>query len=423
MRRTIFHIDVNSAYLSWEAVYRLDALGGRLDLREIPAAIGGDVSMRRGIVLAKSLPAKKYGVRTGESILEAKKKCPQLYLAPPNYRLYERCSQAFMEILREYTPVVEPYSIDEAFMDVTDSAAVFGEPIKLAHEIKDRIRRELGFTVNVGVSENKLLAKMASDFQKPDLVHTLFIEEIPQKMWPLPVEELFSVGRATGKKLRTLGITTIGELAAAEPQTIRHNLKKPGEQIWRYANGVDSSPVQPEALENKGYGNSTTIAFDVTDADTAKAVLLGLAETVAVRLRRHHVRAQQVSISIKDDQLRTVSHQKVLPAATNVTNEIYQAACTLFEERWDQKPIRLLGIYTSRISKEETARQMELFEQTDYEKWSRMDETVDAIRQKFGLDAIKRASFLLDSHKKLDHFYGSVSRKKKGVDYSKLHIE
>lgn len=420
--RVIFHIDVNSAFLSWEAVYRLNFLGGSLDLREIPAAIGGDVAMRRGIILAKSLAAKKYGVRTGESIMEAKKKCPELYLAPPNYGLYEQCSHAFLEILREYSSVVEQYSIDEAFMDVTASKALFGDPVELAHEIKDRIHQELGFTVNVGVSSNKLLAKMASDFRKPDLVHTLFPEEIPEKMWPLPVEELFLVGRATGKKLRNLGITTIGELANTDLQVIRSNLKKPGEQVWRYANGIDSSPVQEESPENKGYGNSTTIAFDVTEDETAKVVLLGLAETVAARLRRHHVKAELVSISIKDDKLHTVSHQKVLPAATNVTNEIYQAACELFAELWDGKPIRHLGIHTSRIAEEESTRQMGLFEKLDYEKWSQMDQAVDSIRQKFGMDAVKRASFLVESNKKIDHLSGGISREKRSVDYSKLEI-
>lgn len=422
-KRVIFHIDVNSAFLSWEAVYRLHFLGGSLDLREIPAAIGGDMAMRHGIILAKSLSAKKYGVHTGESIVEAMRKCPNLYLAPPNYGLYEQCSQAFMGILREYTPAVEPYSIDEAFMDVTESGGLFGEPVRLASEIKDRIYQDLGFTVNVGVSSNKLLAKMASDFKKPNLVHTLFPEEIPQKMWPLPVEELFLVGRATGRKLRTMGIRTIGELAATDIQVIRSNLKKPGEQIWNFANGIDPSPVQEEPLTNKGYGNSTTIAFDVKDAKTAMVVFLGLAETVCARLRRHGVKAELVSISIKDFELHTVSHQKVLPAPTNVTNEIYQAACQLFEELWDHKPIRHLGIHTGRLKADEAVRQMELFSDVDYEKWEKMDRLVDDIRGKFGMDAVKRASFLMDSHKEIDHLSGGISREKRSVDYSKVKIE
>ncbi|HIX58892.1 MAG TPA: DNA polymerase IV [Candidatus Blautia gallistercoris] len=423
MKRTIFHIDVNSAFLSWEAVYRLHFLGGRLDLREIPAAIGGDAAMRHGIILAKSLAAKKFGVRTGESILEARKKCPDLYLAPPNYGLYERCSHAFMEILREYTPVVEPYSIDEAFMDVTEAEAAGEEPVKLANTIKDRICRELGFTVNVGVSSNKLLAKMASDFQKPDLVHTLFPEEIPVKLWPLPVEDLFLVGRATGKKLRNMGIFTIGELAATDRQVIRSHLKKPGEQIWRYANGLDEAPVQQEAPENKGYGNSTTIAFDVTDVRTAKVVLLGLAETVCSRLRRHHVKAGLVSVSIKDFQLATVSHQKVLNNATHVTNEIYQAACSLFDELWNGSPIRHLGIHTGRIQNESASRQLDLFSGASYEKWEQMDQTVDTIRSRFGMDAVKRASFLEEANRQIDHLSGGISREKRTVDYQKIKID
>lgn len=423
MERTIFHIDVNSAFLSWEAVYRLNFLGGKLDLRRIPSAIGGDAAMRHGIILAKSLSAKKYGVRTGESILEAKKKCPNLYLAAPNYGLYERCSQAFMKILREYTPVVEPYSIDEAFMDVTEVVCSGEDPVQLAGAIKDRIYHELGFTVNVGVSVNKLLAKMASDFRKPDLVHTLYPEEISVKLWPLPVEDLFLVGRATGKKLRTMGIFTIGQLASTDLQVIRSNLKKPGEQIWRFANGIDEAPVLQETPENKGYGNSTTIAFDVTDRGTAKTVLLGLSETVCSRLRRHHVKAGLVSVSIKDFQLSTVSHQRVLDNATNVTNEIYQAASSLFEELWKGKPIRHLGIHTGRIQDETVSRQLDLFSGAGYEKWEQMDRTVDTIRNRFGMDAVKRASFLMEKNRQIDHLSGGISREKRSVDYDKIRID
>ena len=198
----VFHIDVNSAFLSWEAVNRAKK-GMEPDLRTIPSAIGGDMAKRHGVILAKSIPAKQYNVRTGESIMEARKKCPNLLIISPNHKLYKKYSNAFMDILREYTPDVEQFSIDEAFMDMTGTQLLFGEPIAAANQIKDRIKKELGFTVNVGISSNKLLAKMASDFQKPDLVHTLFPDEIRTKMWGLPVSDLFFVGRVTTKKLLT----------------------------------------------------------------------------------------------------------------------------------------------------------------------------------------------------------------------------
>ena len=209
MRPVIFHIDVNSAFLSWEAVYRLRHLGAQLDLREIPSAVGGDVTKRHGIILAKSISAKKYGVQTGEPVTEAVKKCPNLYLVPPNYNLYQRSSAAFMEILRQYSPVVEQYSIDEAFIDMTATCGLFGNAVDTADEIRERIRDTLGFTVNVGVGCNKLAAKMASEFEKPDKTHTLFPEELSKKLWPLPVRDLFYVGKATERKLHAMGIRTV----------------------------------------------------------------------------------------------------------------------------------------------------------------------------------------------------------------------
>ena len=410
MEKVIFHIDVNSAFLSWEAVYRLNH-GETIDLREIPSAVGGDKEKRRGVILAKSIPAKKFGVKTGESIAEALRKCPELTVVPGNHALYEKCSAAFIEILREYTPDVEQYSIDEAFLDMTGTQALFGPPLTVAHTIKDRIRDELGFTVNVGISTNKLLAKMASDFKKPDLVHTLFPEEIEKKMWPLPVGELFSVGKATVRELTKLGIRTIGELAKYDPAVLSQHLKKQGEFIWRLANGIDSSLVESEPVANKGYGNSTTIAFDVTDAGTAKIVLLGLAETVASRLRKHQVRAEVVSVGIRTHELQHYSHQTVLDSPTNITQELYRAAAKLFDEVWDGTPIRQLGIQTGRLSEQGVTRQLQLFDNTDYEKLERLDSAVDKIRKRFGNDAVKRASFVMEE--KLDHMPGKTSDKKK----------
>lgn len=420
VERIIFHIDVNSAFLSWEAVYRIHHLNGALDLREIPSAIGGDMAMRHGIILAKSIPAKKYNIKTGETVLEARQKCPDLYLAPPNYNLYQRSSEAFMKILREYTPDVEQYSVDEAYLDMTGTRNIWGSPIEVANQIRERIYRELGFTVNIGISSNKLLAKMASDFKKPNLVHTLFPDEIESKMWPLPVGDLFFVGRATNKKLANLGIRTIGELAKADKELLITFLKKQGEIVWNFANGIDFSVVVSQAPANKGYGNSTTISFDVKDAGTAKLVLLALSETVGARLRKDNVIAGVVSLGIRDWNLEYASHQMVLRNPTDITKEIHKAACVLFDEMWSGVPIRHLGIHTSKIQSQSFIRQIDLFDTTNYEKLEQVDRTVDAIRERYGKDYVKRAAFVKG---RIDHMSGGVSREKRTVDYSKLVIE
>jgi len=420
MNRVIFHIDVNSAFLSWEAVYRLYHLGGRVDLREEVAAVGGDMAMRHGIILAKSIPAKKYGIKTGESIVEARQKCPQLMLVPPNYHLYDECSRAFMEILRQYSPEVEQYSVDEAFIDMSGTIQLWGEPEAVADRIREQIRRELGFTVNIGVSENKLLAKMAGDFQKPDRTHTLWKNEIEKKMWPLPVSDLFFVGRATARKLFALGIRTIGDLAKADPDMLKSHLKKQGEVIWGFANGIDVSVVEPEAPAAKGYGNSTTIAFDVCDASTARLVLLSLAETVGARLREAGVRAEVIAVGIKSFDLRYASHQMTLQNATSITLEIYKYACRLFDELWDGTPIRHLGIHTGRIRDGMNMRQVDMFDDTDYEKLAKLDAAVDGIRKRYGNDSMKRAAFV---GSRIDHIGGGISREKRTVDYTKVKID
>lgn len=418
--KVIYHIDVNSAFLSWEAVYRLFHLHGTVDLREEVAAVGGDMAMRHGIILAKSIPAKKYNIQTGESIVEAKQKCPHLKLVPPNYGLYEKCSKAFIEILKSYSPEVEQYSIDEAFVDMSGTERLWGEPLVAANRIRNQIKDELGFTVNVGISENKLLAKMASDFKKPDMVHTLWKNEIETKMWRLPVSDLFFVGRATTRKLLNLGIHTIGELAKADPALLKSHLKKHGEVIWAYANGFDVSVVQSAPAENKGYGNSTTIAFDVNDASTAKLVLLALAETVGTRLRAASVRAEVVAVGIKSYDLQYASHQMTLRNATNITIEIHRCACQLFDALWDGTPIRHLGIHTSRVKDGMNMRQIDMFDTTDYEKLEKVDATVDQIRRRYGNDSVMRAAFI---GSRICHMSGGISREKKTVDYKKVKVE
>jgi DNA polymerase-4 len=315
-----------------------------------------------------------------------------------------------MEILKQYAPVVEQYSVDEAFCDMTGTESLYGSPVIVANLMKDHIYRELGFTVNVGVSNTKLLAKMAGDLKKPNLVHTLFPNEIERKMWPLPVSDLFYVGRATTKTLFKLGIRTIGDLAKADPEMLKYHMHKHGELIWHYANGRDVSIVDSEAPVNKGYGNSTTVSFDVEDASTAKLVLLSLCETVCTRLRADNVKAGVVAVSFCDREFHYFSHQMTLFTTTNITNEIHQAACRLFDEGWDGMPIRKLGVHTSRIIQDDNIRQLDLFTMADYEKYEKVDKAVDQIRNRFGEDKVMRASYLIKSNqeKHITHMAGGI---------------
>lgn len=391
-KRIIFHIDVNSAYLSWESVHRLQH-GDPLDLRTVPSVVGGDPITRHGIVLAKSIPAKKYDIQTGESIFSAKAKCPELVIARPNYGLYMQCSRAFGNILREYSPLIEQYSIDEYFVDFTNMERLHCDPIKTAYEIKDRVKNELGFTVNVGVSTNKILAKMASELIKPDKVHTIFPDEIAEKMWVLPIEELFMVGRATAKKLRSRAINTIGDLANYDPRLIKLFLKSHGMLVWNYANGIECSPVRESRRTMiKGIGNSTTTPFDVEDAITAYLVLLSLTETVAARLRQTEYCARLVSVSLRNNEFNSCSHQRKIASAIDCTNAIHEIACELFDELWKGEPIRHLGVRVSELCKNDFI-QLSLFEK-DYEKQRAMDRTIDSLRERFGTNAVFRSSFI-----------------------------
>ncbi len=389
--RLIFHVDVNSAFLSWEAVKRLKS--GENDLRLIPSAIGGDRESRRGVILAKSIPAKKMGVKTGEPIAMALRKCPNLFLAKPNFELYHASSLAFIAICKKYAPVVEQFSIDECFLDMSGTARLYPDPIAIAHKIKDEIRDTLGFTVNIGISHNKLLAKMASDFEKPDRVHTLFQNELTQKFAPLPVGDLFTVGGATAEKLCAAGILTIGDLA----QTDRSRLysmfgNKLSEHLWRYANALDDSPVLSEAEDAKGYSNSTTLAEDIITSEEAHRVLLSLCDSVASRMRRDRCRAFCISVTIRGNDFKDHSHQKKLMSPTDVTSEIFTCAKSLFSELWDKRtPLRLLGVALTDLSDSEE-RQLSMFDEPKNEREQEIDRLIDDIREKFGSDTILRGS-------------------------------
>lgn len=410
----IYHIDVNSAFLSWEAAHRLALDPGAPDLRTFPSVIGGSEETRHGIVLAKSPSAKKYGIRTGEPLAAARRKCPGLKIYPPDYPLYVERSEAFLALLRRYAPAVESYSIDEAFCDMTGTKSLYGDPVSFAHRLKDTVREELGFTVNIGISANRLLAKMASDFEKPDRVHTLFPDEIAEKLWPLPVEDLFFVGDSTARKLRSAGIRTIGELAAEDHDRIVARFKSHGDTIWHYANGIESASLTHTAPASKGYGNSVTLPADVTDADTARRVLLSLCETVGARIRAAGAYVSVVQVQITDCRFRHTSRQTTLPSSTNVTETIYECSCRLFDAAWDRSPIRLLGVSTGRATSE-VYEQYSLFDMERNERLSRLNSAVDDIRTRFGEDAVKRACFLEKSDGKdaIPHMTRGMSRAKR----------
>ena len=389
----IFHVDVNSAFLSWEAAHRLTQDPSAQDLRLINAVIGGDEEQRHGIVLAKSPSAKRYGIQTGEPLAHARKKCPNLVIAPPNHALYAEYSKRFITILEEVAPTIEQCSIDEAFCDMTGTTSLYGDPVTFAHTLKDRIYTELGFTVNIGISTNKLLAKMASDFKKPNLVHTLFPEEIPTKLWPLPLEDLFGIGKSSAKRLHSMGFRTIGDLARADKQYLTSNFKSQGEYIWNSANGIASADLTYIPPANKGYGNSVTLPYDVTDIDTANRILLSLCETVGARIRAEHAYISVVQVQIVDCEFVHHSRQTTLPSTTNVTEKIYDCAKQLFLEGWDHTPIRLLGVSTSKASTE-SYEQYNLFDQDKFEKLSKLNSAIDKIRSRYGDDSIKRACFV-----------------------------
>lgn len=405
----IYHIDVNSAFLSWQACHTLSTDETALDIRTIPAVIGGSEAERHGIVLAKSTPAKAYHIRTGEPLVSARKKCPNLTVIPPNFPVYVEYSKAFIALLNKHSPVVEQYSIDEAFCDMTGMETLHGNPVDFAQKLREEIKQTLGFTVNIGVSTNKLLAKMASDFTKPDKVHTLFPDEIEDKLWPLPIEELFFVGKSTAKKLHFLGIKTIGELAHTDLAIIKSHLKKHGEIIYNYANGIDTGVLTDHSEPNKGYGNSITTHFDVTDRDTALKIILSLCETVGARIRADGVYISVVSVSLVDFEFHHTSRQLTLSSTTNVTEKIYSAAVSLFDEAWDKKPLRLLGVSTSHASTEKYE-QYNLFDSDKYEKLSNLNTAIDSIRKRYGEDSIKRACFINSETK---HMTGGLQKAKR----------
>ena len=394
MERFILHVDVNNAFLSWTAVDRLNK-GEKVDIRTIPAVIGGDEAERRGIVLAKSFVAKQFGIKTGEPLYIARRKCPQIQVFPSNYTIYKKYSNQMIEIFKKYTDQIEQVSIDECSLDLTHFI-LKGEKIEeKAKSISTEIKEKLGFTVNIGIAHNKLLAKMASDFEKPDKIHTLYENEIPVKMWTLPISDLIMVGRKTIPKLQKIGIKTIGDLANRGEQDIIKRFGKLGKTIWEYANGIDNSPVQVNNDKPKGIGNSVTLPQDVSDIAKLNEVLLALCEQVSFRLRKQNMLANVVNVQIKTSTFDIYTHQKKMEEGTDSTKYIYNEAkellCSLYNSLSNKK-VRLLGLRVDNLT-DEAEMQISLFidKNVDKETQKKVDNVVDKIKEKYGYDAITRA--------------------------------
>lgn len=387
----IFHVDVNSAFLAWNAIWDL-AHGSPVDLRSVPAVVGGDPKSRRGIVLARSIPAKAFGIVTGETLYSALAKCPELIIASPRYSVYTTSSDAMMQILIQYSPLRERYSIDECFLEM--GSLDRAQALQTAHRIRRQIGQELGFTVNVGIGPNKLCAKMASDFRKPDQVHTLYEEEILTKLHPLPVEDLFMVGPALAKKLRGINITTIGQLARCDRGFLAGRFGRVGDVIWNFAWGRDSSAVNPDGAESvKGIGNSTTLPSDLITREECHRTLASLLETLVPRLKAAGVHATCIAIHVTWADFTLRRHQCQLPRQTDSEQVLYATCRDLFHEIWDGRPVRKLGIACTGLRSSQIVQLSMLDPVTDGRR-DRLDTTLLGLRQRFGDDSLTRGSLI-----------------------------
>ena len=393
MERQILHVDVNNAFLSWLAVYKLEN-GEKVDIREQIAVIGGDETKRSGIVLAKSPKAKQFGIITGETLYSARQKCRNLQVYQGNFKIYREYSNKLYNLLLEYTDKIERFSIDECFLDMTNYL-MKDTLLNKAKEINKRVKEELGFTVNVGVANNKLLAKMASDFTKPDRVHTLFKEEISTKMWNLPISELFMIGKKTVPKLYNMKIRTIGDLAKTDKNILIKKFGKYGKTMWEYANGIDNSEVQYIEEKPKSIGNSVTLPMDINDIEQLEKVLIALIEQVTYRLRKQNMLANVVSIQLRTKDFKDFSHQAKLDFATANTKEILKKAKILLNEMYKEGMfIRLIGVRTDNLVPKDEF-QLSLFGNSENnEKQKRLDSVIDSLNEKYGYDSIIRAGKL-----------------------------
>lgn len=395
MDKIIMHIDVNNAFLSWTATKMVKE--GKKDLRKTYAIIGGDEKQRSGIVLAKSPLAKKKGVVTGETIYNAKKKCPHLEVYPPEFSYYKKMSNALFNLISKYTPDLEKMSIDECFIDYTPIMHIYGNPLKFAYNLKNEVKNTLGFTVNVGIANNKLCAKMASDFSKPDKVHTLFKTEIKTKMWPLPIDELFGVGKKTAIKLKNLNINTIEDLALTDKNKLKPIFKNMTDDLIDSAWGRGSDIVESSIDPPKGIGNETTLNHNIFSKEELHQYLLALSENVTIRLRKQNKYASVVVVTLKNKYFKRFSHQKKLVNATNITEEVYETAKEVLDEMKVDDGIRLIGVRLDGL-KDEVNHQVSLFENLEErEETKNLDKTIDNLKEKYGFKIIKKASLINDN--------------------------
>jgi DNA polymerase-4 len=409
VKRIILHIDVNNAFLSWTAVDRLNQ-GEKIDIRNRYTVIGGDEASRRGIVLAKSNLCKAKGVITGESLYLARKKCPYLDVYPANYKIYKHFSNKMYEYLLQYTNVIERYSIDECFLDYTYSIKLFGDPIKLAYKIKDDIQSKFGFTVNVGIGNNKLQAKMASDFSKPNKVHTLFDEEIKDKMWSLPIEDLFMLGKSSAVKLREIDIKTIGDLANTDVNFLIKRFKNHGKLMWEFANGIDNSDVSYQERDAKSISASTVLPYNYSNRNDCFKILKSLSMDVGRKLRDSGMYAGNINIWIKYSNFIKVSKQMILENRIHTDEDIYKYSTLLFDKLWDKDNyIRGLCVGVGDLSNGHD-RQLSLFDINNMsksnaidknkdEKVDKLQKILDEIRNKYGKDKIMYADMIRNKDK------------------------
>ena len=403
-KRIIFHIDVNNAFLSWTAVHKLKS-GEKLEIRNIPSVIGGDEKTRHGIVLAKSPVAKKFGIKTAETLYSARKKCPNLKVFPSEFDWYYEQSNNMYNYLCTYTPIIERFSIDECFLDLTGTSLLYKNYEELAYKIKDDIKKQFGFTVNVGIGNNKLCAKMASDFEKPDKVHTLYKKEIQDKMWPLPIEDLFMVGKKTSQILRSLNINTIGDLAKTEENILKKHFKNQARVLIESANGLDESNVATRSPKNESISISETLPFDCSDYEKLKEILFRQTEELTRALREQKQYAKTVAVTYKNANFSSYSHQEKLNHPQNSTSEIYIKVLEILKSSWKEDSIRNMGVRLSDLTKNRIS-QLSIFasEKTYIEQDDSIQKTIDDINKKYGSASIIPASIKIigksNKHKK-----------------------
>jgi len=385
MERIIFHIDVNNAFLSWTAIYLLRK-GYKIDIRNIPSVIGGDEHSRHGIVLAKSTPAKKLGINTPEPIYQAKKKCPNLKIFKPNYKWYQYMSNKLFEYLSNYTDEIEVFSIDECFLDYTSIKHIYGDELEFAKKISNEIKEKFRFTVNIGIANNKLCAKMASDFSKPDKIHTLYSYEVEKKMHPLPIEEMLWIGKKTSEKLKNLKINTIGDLAHIDPYYLSKYFKNTALKMIQNANGIDNSIVEKEATLQKGIGAEVTLLSDLDEIEDILNELIKIVDKVVLRLRNEKRYATTVVVVLKDKNFKKITHQRKLKNATNNTDKINQIVKELLYEMKDFDSIRLVGVRLEGLT-DILVKQVSIFDNEKEEDLSdALQKAIDDIKIKYGKD-------------------------------------